>query len=193
MRNIEVNYRIRLGIGFIFNEPLAALLEGKLDKKDVDIQIIGEDGNVISDFSNAILDVANSFEGHVSVSFKGNVKDKNLQHYFFKGNVLSEYKSMILNTFKIANYALYEADDNIFYFTRCDLKEFSEAFFLEAENVWKIFVDYYSLIYGVSLNASIESVSLSEDGRVCKLKTRGFCVVEKQFNGEMKLNRILPS
>ena len=64
---------------------------------------------------------------------------------------------------------------------------------IEAENVWKIFVDYYSLIYGVSLNASIESVSLSEDGRVCKLKTRGFCAVEKQFNGEMKLNRILPS
>ena len=192
MRNIEVNYRVKLGIGFIFNEPLAALLAGKLNANDIDIQIIKSD-TVIEDFSNTNLDVANAFEGHTSVMLNSNVSDKNLKKYFLEGNINTSYESLIVHTIKVGDYVLYESHDNTFYCTRCDLKEFSEVFYLEIDKVWQVFIYYYSLAYNVSLNTQIVSISLSEDGRVCKLKTKGFYRVDPQVFDKMQLNRILPS
>lgn len=193
MRKVDVNYRVKLGMGFIFNEPLYALLEGKVNKNDVDVQIIREDGQVVKDFSNHLLEVSNSFEGHVKVIFKGNVKDRNLSQYFFKGSFFWECEPMILSTINIFDYVLYVAHDNTFYFTKSDLGEFSLEFFLEAEALWQMFIEYYSLVLGMSSNASIESVSLSEDGRVCKIKTKGFYINQMQDEAGMRLNRILPS
>lgn len=194
MRKVLINYRVKLGKDFVFKNPTFSLLEGKYCADDFDLQIITEDGHIAQDFSNPYLCFANSYEGSLIAEFKGNIKDKNLKYYFLNGVFDAFYKPTIINSSKIFNYALYEAVDNTFYCTRCDLQEFSQEFFLEMEQIWKTFIDYYSLIYGISLTADMESVSLSEDGKVCKIKTRGFYSIDQVLeNDSAKLNRILPS
>ena len=194
MRKVEVNYRIRLGIDFVFNNPFFSLLEGKYSVNDFDLQIIAEDGTVVQDFSNYDLVAANSYEGSATVWFKGNVKDKNLKYYFLNGSIDTEFRQPIVNVAQILDYCLYEARDNTFYCTRADLQNFQENFYEEITNIWNLYIEYYYLFYGTVASAELVSVALSDDGKVCKIKTRGFYPLDNSLDATAnKLNRILPS
>lgn len=194
MKKVIINYRTKLSVDFVFSDPLTTLLEGKYPLKDIDLQIIAEDGTLIEDFCNSNLLAANSFEGGVVVYFKDNVKDKNLKRRFFDGVIYIDYKAEILNSSKIFNYCLYESFNNTFYCTRADLQPFSEDFSSEVLEIWNSYIDFYALAYGQITNVDIVGISISEDGKVCKLKTRGFYHLDNNLdNDSLKLNRNIPS
>ncbi len=196
MRRIQVNYRVKLSTNFIFKNPLFSLLDSQIKDSDFDMQIITEDGEIVEDFSNSNLSIANSYEGSTTLFFKGNVKNENLKRYVLYGSYEFDYKPDVINISKIYNYALYETgQNNVFYCTRLDLQPFTADFFKEAEEVWENFLACYFYVYGVAVNAELVSVSLSEDGKVCKLVSRGFYRAQEldDKNDINRLNRILPS
>ena len=195
MRVIQLNYRVKLNKDFIFKHPLFYLIERDGLTKDCDIQLLDEKGEIIADFENASLRLEDSFEGRTTLYLADDLPNSSIKNEFLYGTSDMVYRPFIVNSSKVFNFSIYEGEiGNTFYITRGDLQEFSSDYSLEVANVLRIYFEYYLLFYGGVMNPEIINITLSEDKKVCKVKTRGFYRLDDvNFDSFNKLNRILPS
>lgn len=195
MREIQLNYRVKLDKSFVFKHPLFKILKSDGLTEDFDIQMIDENGEIVVDFANASLSVENSLEGRTTLYFSDDIANDALENEFLYGVCDSNYRPFIVNSSKIFNYSVYEGEiSNTFYVTRGDLQEFSSDYACEIADIWTIYLQAYLLFYGGIMNAEVVSITLSEDRKVGKVKTRGFYRLEDvSQDPPSKLNRILPS
>lgn len=195
MRVIQLNYRVKLNKDFIFKHPLFNLIERDGLTEDCDIQLLDEKGEVIADFENASLRLEDSFEGRTTLYLADDLPNSSIKNEFLYGTSNMDYRPFIVNSSKVFNFSIYEGEiGNTFYITRGDLQEFSSDYSLEVANVLRIYFEYYLLFYGGVMNPEIINITLSEDKKVCKVKTRGFYRLDDvNLDSLNKLNRILPS
>lgn len=196
MKTINLKYRIKLNSNLVLENPLFSLLSGKYSRNSVDFQIFSEDGNIIQDYSNQNLCAENSYEGSTTMIFDHNINDNRLNYYIFNGACSFTYESDIANVYQIQDYFLYESkQDNTFYCTKKDLNKFSSNYDKELESVWEDFLWQYSAYWDIlAINVDVLFMSISDDQKVCKIKTQGFNRIDEIINNDQNnLTRNMPS